>query len=115
MMDLESFRDAEMLKDASCCGVRQLRYLLHVLDERIDQAKPVFEERRQLAYADVAVLVDRRRQHCAAVFAVPVGVVGAASKERDAERCAADDHSGVSYSRYEPLWATIGKRSVQLL
>src|SRR6185436_5194323 len=99
-MNLESFRDAEVLKNASRRRVRQLRYLPDVFDERVDQAKTMLEERRQLTDADVAVLVDRRRQHRAAMLAIPVGIVGAASKEGNAERRAADDHSGISYRRY---------------
>jgi len=55
--------------------------LLDVLDDRVDHAKAMLEKRRQLADADVAVLVDRRRQHRAAVLAVPLRVVRAASEE----------------------------------
>ena len=56
----------------------------------------MLEERRQVAAGDVAVLVDRRRQHRPAVLAVPRRVVRAPAEERDAEWRPADDHGSRS-------------------
>jgi hypothetical protein len=56
-----------------------------VLDLRVDDADLVLEEGRQVAAAEVAVLVDRGREHRAAVLAVPGGIVGTAPEEGDHE------------------------------
>src|SRR5207249_7725730 len=62
------------------------------LDPGVDDARGVLEERWQAPTEDEAVLVDRRREHAAAVDAVPGRVVGSAAEEGDAERRARDDH-----------------------
>ena len=92
VVDLEALVHVQPFEHAANRRVLDLADLLDVLDDRVDDAELVIEERRQLANADVAVLVDGRRQHGAAMLAIPVRVVGAAAEERDAERRAADDH-----------------------
>src|SRR5438874_8980244 len=52
----------------------------------------MIEERRQLAHADVAVLVDSGREHRATVLAEPVRIISASAKKGHPERGAADDH-----------------------
>ncbi len=63
-----------------------------VFDAGIDDAVLVLEELRQVAAVDVAVLVDRGREHRAAVAPHPGRVIGAAAEERDAKGSAGDDH-----------------------
>ena len=62
------------------------------LDLAVDDADAVLEERRQVAAGEVAILVDGRGQHRAAVVAIPGGIIGAAAEERDAIGGPADDH-----------------------
>ena len=69
MVNLEALVDLQPLEHAAHGRMLDLADLLHVFDDRIDDAKAMVEERRQLAHADVAVLVDGRRQHGAAVLA----------------------------------------------
>src|SRR5205814_1231114 len=57
-----------------------------------DEPVAMREKWRQHPDADVAVLVDGRRQNCSAVLLEPCGVVCSASEERNPERRAADDH-----------------------
>jgi hypothetical protein len=51
------------------------------LDTRVHDAVAVFEERRQVADADVAILVDGRAQDCSTVLFVPFGIVTSATEE----------------------------------
>src|SRR6185436_8552362 len=69
---------------------------LTVLDPRIDDAEVVFEKGREVARRDMAVLIDRGRDHLPAVSSIPRGVVGPASEKRDSIWRAADDHEAES-------------------
>src|SRR5204863_7401666 len=92
VMNLEPLLRLKAVEHSADGRMCDLADLLHVLDDRVDDAEAVIEKRRQLPHADVAVLVDRRRQDGAAVLAEPVGIVGASAKERHPKRRAADDH-----------------------
>ena len=92
MVDLEAAIDLHLLQHVAHRRVADLGQLAHVLDEGIDDAVLVLEEGRQPADADVAVFVDGKADHPAAMPAIPDGIVGAAAEQRDAERRAADDH-----------------------
>ena len=65
-------------------------------DLGIDDTVLVLEEWWQVADTDVAVFVDGESEHRTAVLAVPFWIIGAATKERDAERRSADDHPSTS-------------------
>ena len=83
------------------------------VDLRVDHPVPMLEEGREIAAAQIAVLVDGRGHHRTAVFAIPSGIIGAATKKRDPEWCSAKNHennpwaamyeSGVPMSRNRPL------------
>src|SRR3990170_4850638 len=92
MMDLHPGRDLELAQHAAHGRVLDLLDRLHRLDPGIDDLVPVLEEWRQLAQADVAVLVDRGAEHGTAMLPEPGRVVGAATEEGDPERGAGDDH-----------------------
>src|SRR5436190_1568797 len=91
-MDLQAFFGLKPVEHGAYRRMIDLVDLLDVLDDRINDAEPVIEERRELADADVAVLVDCRGQDRAAMFAEPVRIIGASAKERHPKRRAADDH-----------------------
>ena len=92
VVNLEAFRDVEPAQHAADRRVLNLADVPDVLDDGIDDAELVIEEGRQLAHAEVAVLVDGGRQHGAPVLAEPFGIVSSTAKERNPEWCAADDH-----------------------
>ncbi len=93
VMDFDAFLDAHVGQDAAHCGVLDLGDVVDEFHPRIDDARLVFEERRQPAHADIAIFVDRRADHRAAVLAEPRRIVGPASEQRDTKRRAADDHT----------------------
>ena len=81
MMNFEPLVHFEPFEHAAHGGMLNLADLLDVLDDGVDDAKAMVEERRQLADADVAVLVDRRCQHGAAVLAIPLWIIRSASEK----------------------------------
>ena len=81
VMNLEALVDLEPLEHAAHGGMLNLADLLDVFDDGVDDAKAMVEERRQLADADVAVLVDGRRQHGAAVLAIPLWIIRSAPEK----------------------------------
>ena len=54
---------------------------LAAFDFGIDHADAVLEKRRQVAAGQVAIFVDGRRQHRAAVLAIPRRIIRAAAKK----------------------------------
>jgi hypothetical protein len=52
----------------------------------------VLEKGRQMPAGDVAVFVDRGRQHFAAVLGIPAGIIGPAAEKGDPKGSAGDDH-----------------------
>ena len=84
------FQESERLPDGRMDDLIQR---LTVLDLRVDNAVAMLEEGREVATVNVAVLVDRRGQHGAAVLGIPFGIVGAATEEGDPKRGSADDHA----------------------
>ena len=81
MVNLEPPANLEPLEHAAHGRMLNLADLLDVLDNGIDDAKAMVEERGQLADADVAVLVDGGRQYGAAMFAIPLWIVRSAPEE----------------------------------
>ena len=63
---------------------------------RIHHARPMLKERRQVATGQITIFVDGRRQHRAAVLAIPGRVIRAAAKKRDSVWSAADNHGSAS-------------------
>src|SRR3984893_1967264 len=94
VMDLEAVGHAHVGEDAAYRRMLDLGRLLDQLDLGINDLRPVLEERRQPAHADVAIFVDRGADYRAAVLAKPRRIVGAAAEQRDAKRGAADNHVG---------------------
>src|SRR5437667_10837025 len=99
-MDFEPAVDSEVANDLTRGRVTDVVDRHAVLDLRVDDADLVLEKRRQVTTRQIAVFVDRGRQHRTTVFAIPLGIVGAATEERDSKGCAADDHSGFLSSSY---------------
>src|SRR5947208_17143618 len=95
-MDLEAAAAIGVHQHGAYGRMLYLRRIDDVLDLRVDDPVLVLEERRQVAAGDVAILVDCRRDDAAAVLFGPRRIVGAAPDERDAKRCARDDHGGGS-------------------
>ena len=81
VVNLEALADLEPLEHAAHRRMLNLADLLDVLDDGVDDAEAMVEKRRQLADADVAVLVDGRGQHGAAVLAIPLWIVRSAPEE----------------------------------
>src|SRR5215204_898282 len=92
MVDLQAAIDLETLQHRPDGRMRDVGDFLDVLDDRIDNAEAVIEEGRELANADVAVLIDGRREHRAAMLVKPVRIVRASAEKRHPERGAADNH-----------------------
>ena len=99
MVDLDAPLDPQEPQHLAGGGMLDLVDRAAGFVARIDDAEPVFEERRQSAAGDVAVLIDRRGKDRAAVLAVPRRVVGPAAEERDPEGGAGDDHAGIVIGR----------------
>ena len=55
--------------------------LLAILDFGIDDADPVFEERRQIAARQVTVFIDRGGEDRSTVLPIPRGIIAAAAKK----------------------------------
>src|ERR1043165_684254 len=91
-MDLDALVPLEMREHAAHCRMLDLRNPINGLLLPINEAMLVIEERRQPPATDVAVLVDRGGENCAAVLAIPLRVIAAPTEERHPERGAADDH-----------------------
>ena len=73
-------------------GVTDFLDLFYVFDLGIDDPVAVLEKRRQRPDGDVAILVDGKTEHGAAVFQVPLRIIGPAAEKRHTEWGAADDH-----------------------
>jgi len=54
---------------------------LHILDDRVHNAMPVFKERRKVSAANMTIFIDRGRQHNPAMLLIPGGIVGSAAKK----------------------------------
>src|SRR5213082_3430794 len=91
-MDLDAFIPFEVLEDTAHRRMLDLRNPINGFLLPINEAMLVVEERRQPSAADVAVLVDRRGENCAAMAAIPLRIIAPPAEERDSERGAADDH-----------------------
>src|SRR5688572_10637239 len=81
VVNLEPLRHFEPLEHATHRGMLNLADLLHILNDGVDHPEAMIEERRQLADTDVAVLVDGRSQHGAAVLAIPLWIIRSAPEE----------------------------------
>src|SRR5262245_12970980 len=92
-MNFQPLVGAEPLKHRARRGMRDLGNLADVFDERVDDPELVRKKRRQLADADVTVLINRRSEHGSAMFAIPARVIGSAAEKRDPERGSTDDHA----------------------
>src|SRR5262249_19461589 len=93
VMDLDAAIHAKESQDLADGRMADLVEGLAILHLGVDDAEPVFEERRQIAAGDVAELVDRGGQDRSAVLPIPGRVIGPAAEEGDPERRAADDHA----------------------
>src|SRR5580704_5049219 len=95
MVDLHTTVDTKMREHCPHRRMRDLWYGLAVLDLRVDDAVAMFKKEWQMTAGQVAVFVDGRSEHRAAMLLVPCWIIGAATEERDAERGPADDHAFV--------------------
>src|SRR5688572_6511983 len=66
---------------------------LAVFNFGINNADLMFEERRKIAAAEITIFINGGSKNFAAMLAVPNGIIGAASKKRNAKRCAANNHT----------------------
>ena len=67
---------------------------LHILNNRIHNAVLMLKKRREISTANMAILIDRGRQHDPAMLLIPGGIVCTATEKRNAERGPGDDHLG---------------------
>src|SRR5437660_12073598 len=93
MMNFDALFNPQVLKTRAYRGVVNRRILRNVFRLRIENSAMVFEKRRQPSAVEVAIFVDRRRQHCAAVFSTPYRIVGSPAEKGYAEWCARNNHS----------------------
>jgi hypothetical protein len=91
-MQLQAALEIQVAQGRSDDGMFDLLGRLARFDLAVNDANPVLEKRRQMTAGEPAVFIDRRRQHRAAVDAIPGGIIGAAAEKRDAKRSPADDH-----------------------
>src|SRR4051812_12364377 len=114
MVNLDAFFDLQPFENAADRRMGYFAGFPYLLDPRPDDAALEVEELRQVAAVQVEVLVDRRRQHSAAMLAEPRRIVGTASEEGDAQRGTGDDHlsrsATVSAKRYGPARRRTGGR-----
>ena len=83
-------------------GMLDILDLFHVFDIGIDDSVAIFEKRRQGPNGDVAILVDGKAEHGAAVFTKPLRIIGPAAEKRHSERGTADNHG--PYSAVPRSW-----------
>src|SRR5256886_14017104 len=92
VVNLYTALDLQIAQRLTNGRMRDLFDRLTVLDLGVDDAVPMVEKGRQVATVDVAILVDRRRQHGAAMLVVPVRIIRAATEKGDTKRRSANDH-----------------------
>ncbi len=63
---------------------------------RIDHRKAMFVKWGHISTGDIAVFVNGRRQHGAAVLTVPTGVIGPSSEKGNAKWGPGDNHNDVT-------------------
>ena len=91
-MDLEPTVELQITQHLSNRRMRNFIDVLTILDLRVNDPNPVLEERRQMTAGEITVFVDGGRQHRAAMFPIPRGIIGAAAEERDAKGSSANNH-----------------------
>src|SRR5690349_10198258 len=67
-------------KNGTDGGVLDLFDAAHIFNYRIDDAVFVLEERRKVPAADMAIFIDRGRQHHPTMLLIPSWIVGAAAE-----------------------------------
>src|SRR5437867_1587503 len=94
--------------------MRDLINALAIFNTGIHNSDTMLKKRRQIPARDVTILVDGRSQYRAAMIAVPNGIVGAATEERDSKWGSANDHG---YASFPPLRGdqSIDLRQIDLL
>src|SRR6266851_3104728 len=97
-MHLNSFADSQELK--ACTNRRMLDcgITINVFYFRVRYSAVIIKEGGQMTTGNIATLVDGRRQHGAAMFAIPKRIIGATSKKRYAQRSACNYHRVVLLS-----------------
>ncbi len=92
MMDFQTLRRFKFLQNGTHGGMLNVANVVDKLDCRINDAMLVLEKGRQFAHGNVAVFVDRKTKYGAAMFPVPGRIIRAATKKRDPEGGARDNH-----------------------
>src|SRR5262249_32935490 len=92
VMNLKTLLDTELGQDAAHRRMLNLGRIAHQLHLGVNDAGAMLEERWQSPRADIAIFVDRGSDHCPAMLAEPVRIIGAAAEQRKTEWRAADDH-----------------------
>src|SRR6202795_463386 len=92
-MNFDALFNSQVLKTRADRGMLNRRVFRDVFRLRIENSGMVLEEWRQPSAIEVAIFVDRSRQHCAAVFSIPYRIVGSPTEKGYAERCARNNHS----------------------
>ena len=82
MMNLKSLIIALCpCKNGTDGGVLDLFDAAHIFNERVDDAMFMLEKRREVPTADMAIFIDRGRQHNPAMLLIPSRIVGASAEE----------------------------------
>ena len=92
VVNFEAFLATRPAQDCTNRRVLNLIHVAHILDQGIDDAVLVLEERGQLAATDIALLVYGCRKNGPTIFPKPSGIVGAAPEKGYPERGARDNH-----------------------
>src|SRR5438552_10822905 len=92
-MQLDAAFDFEEVERLPNGGMADLLDRGAGFDLAVNDADGMFEEGGQIAAGQITILIDRGRQHGAAMSAIPTRIIGTATEEGDPERCSADDHS----------------------
>src|SRR6516162_8822769 len=110
-MDLDSFLDLQELQAGAHRRVLNDVIGGDIFVFRIQNTAVVLKKRRQPSASDIATLIDRGRQHRAAVVPVPERVIGPAAEEGNAKGSASYYHTiALSVSRVCDLYRVSGLR-----
>src|ERR1041385_5367945 len=96
MLNLQAAVDRIFRENGANGGMLNFFNRLGELDARVHDTVAVFEKRRQVTDAYIAILVDGGPEDGSAVRSIPFGIITSAAKKRNAERSPADYHTGLA-------------------
>src|SRR5580704_9782257 len=94
-MDFDPTVDVQELQALARRRMLDRVIVIYVFNSRVRHAALILEKGREPSGRNVAALVDSGRQHSAAVFAIPDGIIRASPEERNAKRGTSNDHVSI--------------------